>query len=118
MQGYHQYKSTIDALLRCAAICNHCASSSTKEEDVKMMASCIQLDMECAAMCMATAQLLSMGTSQAKEVSLLCSWFCDTCATECAKHTRNEHCKECADVCRNTANQCRNIQVTGVRVND
>ncbi|MEO6327812.1 MAG: four-helix bundle copper-binding protein [Ginsengibacter sp.] len=42
----------------CAAICNHCASSCTQEQDVKMMAGCIQLDMECAAICYATA----MGT--------------------------------------------------------
>ena len=114
--GYHQYKATIDACLRCAAICNHCASSCTQEEDVKMMAMCIQLDMECAAICTATAQLLSMGSSKAKEIAMVCAQFCDDCAAECGKH-ENEHCRECADVCHNCANQCRNLEYTGVHVN-
>ena len=64
MKGYHEYKNCIDACLRCAAICNHCASSCTQEEDVKMMARCIQLDMECAAICYAAAQLMSLGSDK------------------------------------------------------
>jgi len=35
--GYHQWKSCIDACLECAAVCNHCEVSCTKEENVKMM---------------------------------------------------------------------------------
>ncbi|RYZ61372.1 MAG: four-helix bundle copper-binding protein, partial [Chitinophagaceae bacterium] len=50
---YQQFQSCIDACLRCASACQHCASSCTQEEDVKMMARCIQLDMECAAICYA-----------------------------------------------------------------
>lgn len=61
MTGYHTYQSCIDACLKCASICNHCASSCTQEENVKMMSRCIQLDMECAAICYSSAQLMSLG---------------------------------------------------------
>ncbi len=55
MKNYHTYKVCIDACLNCAALCNHCANSCLQEENVAMMAKCIQLDMECAAMCYAAA---------------------------------------------------------------
>ena len=116
MTGYHTYKSCIEACLRCAAICNHCASSCLGEERVQMMAQCIQLDMECAAICYATAQVLSVGGSQAKAMAMICAQICDDCSLECAKHD-NQHCRECSDICHNCANQCRDIQVEGVHVN-
>ena len=77
MKNYHDYKSCIEACLQCAAICNHCASSCTKEEDVKMMAGCIQLDMECAAICYAAAQLMSLGSSKAEELCRICADICE-----------------------------------------
>lgn len=67
MNGYHGYKVCTDACLTCAAICNHCASACTKEEDVNMMANCIQPDMECAAACYASVQLISLDSSETKE---------------------------------------------------
>ena len=116
MTGYHTYKSCIEACLRCAAICNHCASSCLGEEHLQMMAKCIQLGMECASICYATAQILSIGGSQAKAMAMICAQTCDDCSLECAKHD-NQHCRECSDICHNCANQCRDIQVEGVHVN-
>lgn len=66
MAHNQQYQSCIDACLRCASECNHCASACLQEEDVKMMARCIQLDMECAAICYAAAQVMSMNGQYAK----------------------------------------------------
>lgn len=106
MAGYHTYKACIDACLNCAAICNHCASSCTQEENVKMMARCIQLDMECAAMCYASAQLMSLGSNHAKELCRLCADICEACAAECGKH-QHDHCQECAEACRRGAEECR-----------
>jgi hypothetical protein len=96
--AYHENKKTIEACLACAALCHHCASSCLQETDPKMMARCIQLDMECAAICTATAQLLSLGSPHATALAKICADACAACATECSKHT-NEHCKECA--CKN-----------------
>lgn len=109
--GYHQYQACIDACLRCAAVCNHCASSCLKKEDVKMMARSIQLDMECAAICYATAQLMSLGSERAKELCRLCAELCRACADECAKHAEHgmEHCRECADACWKCAEECEKM---------
>ena len=64
--NYPKYESCIKACLRCADACNHCASSCTQEKDIKMMARCIQLDMECATICYASAQLMSLGSEWQK----------------------------------------------------
>lgn len=109
MNGYHDYKACIDACLKCAAVCNHCAASCTQEKDVNKMARCIQLDMECAAICYASAQLMSLGSERAKDVCAICAEICDACAKECAKHKNMEHCGECAEACRTCAEECRNM---------
>lgn len=108
MKGYHTYKDCVEACLKCAAICNHCASSCTQESDIKMMARCIQLDMECSAICYSAAQLMSIGSSKAEEVCRICADICDECGAECAKH-QNEHCQECAEVCHYCAEECRRV---------
>ena len=108
MTGYHTYKTCIDACLQCAAICNHCASSCTQEDDVKMMARCIQLDMECSAMCYASAQLMSLGSDKAKDICRLCAAICNECGNECAKH-ETEHCQECAAACKKCAEECEKM---------
>ena len=38
----------------CVAACNYCASACLQEEDVKMMAKCISMDMDCAEICRTT----------------------------------------------------------------
>lgn len=106
--AYHENKKTIEACLACAALCHHCASSCLQETDPKMMARCIQLDMECAAICTATAQLLSLGSPHATALAKICAEACAACATECSKHT-NEHCKECAEACKICAQACKNV---------
>ena len=73
-----------------------------------MMARCIQLDMECAAICNASAQLMSVGSDKAKEVCRVCSDICQACGDECGKHD-TEHCRECAEACRACAEECRKM---------
>ncbi len=106
--NYHHYKECIDACLACGAVCNHCASSCLKEDKVQMMAQCIQLDMECAAMCYATAQVMSLGGSQALQLATLLADICDACGAECGKHD-TKHCKECAAACKKCADICRRM---------
>jgi hypothetical protein len=73
-----------------------------------MMAKCIQLDMECAAICYAAAQLMSVGSSKAKDVCTICAGICEACGAECANH-KNEHCQECAKACKQCAEECRKM---------
>ncbi len=105
MTGYHQYKLAIQACLECAAVCNHCASSCTKEPDAAKYADCIQQTMECAVICYATAELMSLGGMHVKELAKLCSKMCDMCADHC-KDFPVEHCEECAEACVKCAEAC------------
>ena len=73
-----------------------------------MMARCIQLDMECAAICYAAAQLMSMGSSKAKDICRICAQICTECGNECQKH-KTEHCQECAEACHHCAEECRSM---------
>lgn len=108
MKNYHTYQACIEACLKCAAICNHCASSCTKEENIAMMANCIQLDMECSAICYAAAQLMSLGSEKANEICRICADICEKCGAECSNH-ENEHCQECSVICKECASECRRM---------
>jgi len=102
MEGYHEYQSCIEACLKCAAICNHCASSCTKEQDIKMMARCIQLDMECAAICYASAQLMSLGSEQAKDIA--------QCALKYVKHAAKNAAIIIMSIVRNAHTLVNNVR--------
>jgi hypothetical protein len=108
MNSYHYYRSCIEACLHCAAVCHHCASSCTQENDIKMMARCIQLDMECAAICTVSAQLMSLGSEKAKDICRLCAEICEACGKECGQH-HTAHCQECAKTCLRCAEECRQM---------
>ena len=108
MENHQTDKACIEACLKCAATCDHCASSCLKEEDVKMMARCIQMDLECATVCNAAARLMSLGSKMAPEICALCATMCEACGAECAKHD-NDHCRECAAACYACAEECRKM---------
>ena len=74
-----------------------------------MMARCIQLDMECAAICYAAAQVMSMGGQTAEQLCRLCADICQACGDECRRHEHMEHCRECADACHRCAEECRRM---------
>jgi hypothetical protein len=62
-----------------------CASACLQEDDVKMMARCIELDMQCAAICYTAAQLMSLGNDKASEVCRMCADICELCGAEMLK---------------------------------
>jgi hypothetical protein len=74
------------------------------------MANCIQLDMECAVICYATAQLMSLGSTKALEFCRICAAICEACAKECEKH-EFDHCKESSAACKLCAIECRKLEV-------
>lgn len=103
------FQSCIDACLRCASICDHCASACLQEKDVQMLTRCIQLDNESAAICYATAQVMSLNGEHAEQICRVCADVCLACAEECEKHSHMEHCKQCAEACRQCAEECRKM---------
>ncbi|RYG52962.1 MAG: four-helix bundle copper-binding protein [Chitinophagaceae bacterium] len=108
MTGYHQYELAIDACLACASICNYCASSCTKEPDASRYAECIQHTMECAVICYATAELMSLGSMHVKQLAKFCATICDMCAEHCRQFS-SDHCQECAAACTKCAEACEVI---------
>lgn len=95
----------IDACNRCAIACNQCLAGCLSEDNVKMMARCIALDVDCAWMCQLAAAAMARGSEHAREICGLCANICEACAQECEKHLA-EHCKSCALACRACAAAC------------
>lgn len=75
-------------------------------QDVKMMARCIAVDIDCVAICRLAAGYMPRSSEMAKQVCTLCADVCDICGDECAKH-QPDHCQQCAEACRRCAQECR-----------
>jgi hypothetical protein len=105
---HQQFQSCIDACLSCAVTCDHCAASCLQENDVKKMARCIALDIDCAEICRLAAAYMARGSQLAGQVCETCALACEACGEECAKF-QMEHCRECAEACRRCAEECRRM---------
>ena len=104
--AHQQNKNLIDILAKCAAECNHCANACLDEDDVKMLARCIKLDIDCAEICSLAISFVSRSSEHADHVLNECADICESCAEECEKHSHMEHCRRCAEVCRSCADAC------------
>lgn len=106
--SHEQNTQLLEALNRCAAECNHCAAACLDEQDVKMLARCIKLDIDCAQICSLTASLTARGSEHGKHLLKECAEVCNACAEECEKHASMgmEHCRRCAEACRACADAC------------
>lgn len=102
-------QALLTALNDCAAACNMCATACLDESDVKALAQCIKLDMDCAEICRLTAAFVARGSAHAAHILPECAEICTACAAECSKHTHMEHCKICADACKKCADACRQM---------
>ncbi len=102
---HKEHEKIILELNACINECNHCFNECLNEKDVKMLAKCIQLNLECADFCQLSSTLIARNSEQAHEMLLLCAKVCERCADECVKH-QNDHCKHCAEVCRKCAETC------------
>ena len=100
-----KFESCIKACLDCATVCDHCFGACLSEQQVQMMARCIQLDRECSEVCRLAAAMMANGSESAGAVCKLCAEVCRKCGEECAKHDA-EHCQQCAKTCMNCAEEC------------
>ena len=106
--AHQQYQSCIEVCNACAAACEHCATACLAEDDVKAMARCIALDIDCAALCRLAAGCMARDSEFARQVCALCAELCQACGEECARHT-HDHCQECAQLCRRCTEECRRM---------
>ena len=105
----------IAAATECALVCTVCADACLGEEDVKAQVKCIRLNLDCAAVCRLTAELLAR-PSRRDEPALhaqldACIRMCTACGDECGRHAAMgmEHCAVCAESCRACADACRKM---------
>jgi len=103
-----QNQDLIDALIKCAQACEQCFDACLSEQDIQMLAECVRLDKDCAAICSFTASLLNTGSAYAGELVDICSDVCAGCARECEKHD-HDHCRVCAEACRKCEEACENF---------
>lgn len=106
--AHQTYETCIEACNACASACDHCAIACLQEQDVKMMARCITLDIDCAAICRLAAGYMARDSAFAKPLCQLCAQVCQACGDECAKHP-TDHCQACAEACRRCAEVCRSM---------
>jgi len=99
----------IEILNDCCNVCEMCATACLREENVKMLSKCIELDRDCADICRTAAALLRRDSKIAHQYLLLCEEICRMCAEECQKHTSMRHCMECAEECLRCAEACHEL---------
>jgi|SRR4051794_8632150 hypothetical protein len=111
--SHDEMRSCIDACNECALECEHCANACLNEPDVKMLARCITLDLDCAEICRTATIFMARGSESAAAFCQLCADICEDCAEECERHQHMEHCARCAEACRRCARECRRMAESG-----
>jgi hypothetical protein len=109
-----QFESCIEACNLCATACDYCAASCLQETDVKSMAECISLDIDCAQICRVASAYMARGSQLSSAVCRVCAEVCEACGDECAKYPM-QHCKDCAQACRRCADECRRMAGAGMQ---
>lgn len=91
----------------CSLFCTSCADACAAEE--MDMRACIRTCLDCADICAATARLAVRRSAQNIEMLRAqmetCIRACQLCAEECEQHD-HEHCRLCAVMCRECADDC------------
>lgn len=108
-----------DALIRCieecyscAQTCTSCADACLAEDNVRSLAQCIRLNLDCADVCNITGRMATRRTGSDEEMIRrmldACAAACRLCGDECEKHaSMHEHCRICAEACRRCMNACQ-----------
>lgn len=105
---HEKYTECIEACNECAVACSHCAASCLKHNDVKLMARCIALNVDCAAICELAMAAMARGSEYATAICRLCADICQACGDECAMH-KAHHCQECTEACHRCAEACLRV---------
>ena len=98
-----------DRLYECAGVCLACADACSAETDPHMLGmslKCIRMDVDCADLCTVAARIVTRQTGydapttfaviEATRAALR------ACADACAEMASMDHCRICAETCRET----------------
>lgn len=108
---HERFQECIKACDACSAACRYCATECLKEEQIKGLVKCIQLNLECAAICSAAAELMGLGSRHSYRFCQICVDICTGCAEECEQHAKRgmTHCRDCAEACHQCAGICKKM---------
>lgn len=104
----------VKACFGCLESCTLCADACLGEGRVEEMRRCIRLDLDCAAVCLATGQVAARQTETDRDLLRAqlqaCATACRICAEECQRHAgKHEHCRLCAESCRLCERACNDL---------
>jgi len=100
-----EYNNLVSELEASAQACNVCFAACLNEEEVSLMARCIELTRECAEVCQISASMVARESENADRFLRLCAEISMACDEECSKH-QLEYCQNCAKSCRHCAVLC------------
>ncbi|MBD2862244.1 four-helix bundle copper-binding protein [Paenibacillus oceani] len=101
-----QIQSCMEECLQAVMACNHCYQACLEEYHAGMLKASIRLSRECAEICAFAAQAMSLNSSYAKQICMICAEVCEACAQECRKHD-HDPCQRCAEACYSCALACK-----------
>lgn len=108
--SHQENKKLLGILNNCAEACDRCATACLDEVDIKMLAGCIRLDMDCARICRCVADFIAPGSEHTPALLNICADICTECSHECDKHSHMKHCADCTHACRECAEACRTMR--------
>src|SRR5437764_3363277 len=103
------YGQIIRIASECAEECNICAVACLQEPEVEHLRDCILLDLDCADVCRTLVTLLARTSQFSRDLLQLAASISEQCAEVCEKHRAMEHCRRCAEICRNFSNEAKNF---------
>ena len=101
-------KELVRKLIECALTCEECEAACLNEENITLLARCIELDRDCADICLQASRLLQRDSEVSEEYLMVCEKACRMCAEECYKHNY-DHCRMCAEACTACADACHGV---------
>lgn len=101
----------MEACAASALACEACADGCLAERDILPFRRAIQLDRNCADICLATARMLARGSDFDPRLWRAqieaCARACSFCSAECVRHAyHHAHCRLCAEASRLCAERC------------
>jgi hypothetical protein len=112
--AYETIPACVTAALDCSASCLTCADACLAQPEVEALVGCIRLNLDCAAICRAAAEVLSRSNNPdwlvIRALLEATARATSACARVCEQHAvRMEHCRVCAETCRETATLLRRL---------
>jgi hypothetical protein len=105
--AHEPFANCIEAYI-CADACNQCAMACLTEPDVKAMARCVALAIDCAQACHFAAAATARGSEYTAIACALCADICEACSQESSKFPPYK-CQRCAEACKRCAEECRSV---------